>query len=52
MKRKRFEQLHRAALRWPADRFHYVGIGLDPANEKEAWDGEVNPNFCRFPFPG
>ncbi|TCD64737.1 hypothetical protein EIP91_003693 [Steccherinum ochraceum] len=32
MKRKRFTDLHRAALRWPADRFHYIGI--DP--EKEA----------------
>jgi hypothetical protein len=27
-KRRRFEELHRAALRWPSQAFHY--IGLDP----------------------
>ena len=26
MKRRRFAELHRVALRWPADRFDYVGI--------------------------
>ncbi|KAL0072762.1 hypothetical protein AAF712_000525 [Marasmius tenuissimus] len=29
MKRKRFEELHRAALRWPKERFRYVGVDLE-----------------------
>ena len=28
-KRMRFEQVHRVALRWPADRFEYIGIDSD-----------------------
>ena len=28
-KRRRFEQLHAAAVRWPKDRFEYVGIDSD-----------------------
>jgi hypothetical protein len=41
MKRERFTALHRAALRFPVDRFSYIGIGLDPREEPDAWAGEV-----------
>jgi len=34
MKRKRFEGLHREAIRWPADRFTYVGIDAE-------WEGPL-----------
>jgi hypothetical protein len=34
MKRRRFEELHREALRWPASRFTYVGID-------GKWEGTV-----------
>ena len=42
-KQTRFERLHAAALRWPAQRFHYVGV--DPPastgfNLAEATQGE------------
>lgn len=44
MKRRRFEELHRAALRWPAERFEYVGIDADGDKEVEtAKQGEVRP---------
>ena len=40
MKRRRFTELHRAALRWPPDRFRYIGI--DPGKETPtAEEGEV-----------
>lgn len=40
MKRKRFVELHRKAVRWPAERFRYVGI--DPEGEAQAArNGEV-----------
>ncbi|KZT38292.1 hypothetical protein SISSUDRAFT_1062125 [Sistotremastrum suecicum HHB10207 ss-3] len=29
MKRRRFEDLHRNAIRWPRDRFGYVGVDLE-----------------------
>jgi len=41
-KRRRFEQLHRRALRWPKVHFTYEGIPLaSEADEKEATSGEV-----------
>ena len=41
-KRRRFTELHRAALRWPADRFEYVGIDAQGDSEA-ARQGEVRP---------
>lgn len=42
MKRKRFEDLHRKALRFPKGAFRYVGVDASSANaRKEGWDGEV-----------
>lgn len=41
MKRKRFEELHSKALRWPHGRFEYIGIdansekGMGGGNEGE-----------------
>lgn len=41
-KRSRFTNLHRAAIRWPRDRFYYIGV--DPENEHamNAQGGEVS----------
>jgi hypothetical protein len=42
-KQRRFEELHRTALRWPTDKFTYIGIGLpDAADEAQAAVGEVS----------
>ena len=30
-KERRFKQLHAAAIRWPKEQFHYVGIDPDPS---------------------
>lgn len=35
-KRKRFEELHRKALRWPSDRFRYIGIDMRTIAERES----------------
>ncbi len=44
MKRRRFTELHRAALRWPAPRFAYVGIDAESEDAASAQQGEV----CRL----
>lgn len=41
MKRRRFEELHRTALRFPAQHFEYIGIEPS-ANEESARIGEVS----------
>jgi hypothetical protein len=44
-KRRRFEQLHRLALRWPKTRFAYEGLPLrNDVDEREATAGEVPPS--------
>jgi hypothetical protein len=41
-KRRRFEDLHRLAIRWPKPRFTYEGVPLgSEADEREAAAGEV-----------
>ncbi|OSX66272.1 hypothetical protein POSPLADRAFT_1177689 [Postia placenta MAD-698-R-SB12] len=40
MKRQRFTELHRAALRWPRDRFHYIGIDAAGEELAKAQEGE------------
>jgi len=41
-KRLRFENLHRAAIRWPENKFSYHGIDPDDSeNVREAIEGEV-----------
>jgi hypothetical protein len=42
MKKRRFEELHRKAIRWPEGKLEYVGIdsGQKPAIDK-AKQGEV-----------
>ena len=50
-KRRRFEGLHRLALRWPKLRFTYEGVPLgNEADEREAAAGEVRrfSNFRTF----
>ncbi|KAK0226181.1 hypothetical protein IW262DRAFT_1446919 [Armillaria fumosa] len=47
MKRARFTNLHRAALRWPKEKFHYIGV--DPKAEEAsalARQGEANFYGC------
>ena len=41
IKRRRFTELHRAALRWPEDRFRYVGIDAEGEDLVPARNGEV-----------
>ena len=46
-KRRRFEELHRLAIRWPKLRFTYEGVPLGTeADEREAAAGEVR--FFKF----
>ncbi|KAH8079417.1 hypothetical protein BXZ70DRAFT_901673 [Cristinia sonorae] len=47
MKRRRFSELHRASLRWPADRFRYIGI--DPTEEAStAHEGERQNGYLPY----
>ena len=39
-KRPRFTQLHRAALRWPMEKFTYIGVDHDD-HDRGAIEGEV-----------
>jgi hypothetical protein len=41
-KRARFTNLHRAALRWPKDKFHYIGVDPDSEHNVTAEQGEVS----------
>lgn len=41
MKRRRFTDLHRAALHWPASRFNYIGIDAQGEEAVKAQEGEV-----------
>ena len=41
IKRRRFTELHRAALRWPEAMFHYVGIDVEGEDLTPARNGEV-----------
>lgn len=40
-KRRRFTELHRAALRWPRERFEYIGIDAEGEELIKAQEGEV-----------
>ncbi|EPQ57642.1 hypothetical protein GLOTRDRAFT_115482 [Gloeophyllum trabeum ATCC 11539] len=42
MKRERFENVHRTALRWPADRFRYIGVDIAADHSDAAMQGELN----------
>jgi hypothetical protein len=49
MKRRRFEELHRKAIRWPSSKFRYVGVDVvDEAARAEGWKGEVSLNSGRI----
>jgi len=39
-KRRRFTELHRAAIRWPRERFHYIGIDAEGEELMKAQEGE------------
>jgi len=42
MKRARFVELHRAAIRWPENRFNYIGIDMDGDNSQARKGEELN----------
>jgi hypothetical protein len=43
MKRRRFEDLHRKAIRWPSSKFQYIGVDVaDEGARAEGWKGEVS----------
>jgi hypothetical protein len=49
MKRRRFEELHRAALRFPIHRFEYIGI--EPSSNEESGSariGEVKNGYTPY----
>ncbi|KAM5533031.1 hypothetical protein V8D89_013299 [Ganoderma adspersum] len=48
MKRRRFTDLHRAALRWPADRFDYVGIDAEDEDAAAARQGELQNGYLPY----
>ncbi|BEI82486.1 hypothetical protein CcaverHIS002_0303540 [Cutaneotrichosporon cavernicola] len=49
MKQHRFEQLHRGAIRFPADRFSYVGID-DMGDTRAHYEGELKYGYAPFLF--
>lgn len=42
MKRARYEDVHRAAIRWPMDKFEYIGIDNEGDTTAD-YEGEVRP---------
>ncbi|KAI8975848.1 hypothetical protein BD414DRAFT_467549 [Trametes punicea] len=52
MKRRRFTELHRAALRWPETRFEYIGIDADGDAEAQggasAQQGELQNGYLPY----
>ena len=44
-KRKRFVDLHRAAIRWPLHQFQYVGVDADDEESQSAQQGEVGSSI-------
>ena len=40
-KRPRFTDLHREALRWPVEKFNYVGVDPKDGHREDAMQGEV-----------
>lgn len=47
MKRQRFDELHRAAIGFPAEAFHYVGID-DEGDTTEHYAGELKYGYTPF----
>ncbi|KAG6920064.1 hypothetical protein DXG01_010132 [Tephrocybe rancida] len=41
-KRARFTDLHRLALRWPMEKFHYIGVDPDASHHPTVEEGEVS----------
>ncbi|KAL1942133.1 hypothetical protein VTO73DRAFT_6663 [Trametes versicolor] len=48
MKRRRFTELHRAALRWPEARFAYVGIDAEGEDAVSAQQGELQNGYLPY----
>ncbi|KAF7790360.1 hypothetical protein EIP86_001315 [Pleurotus ostreatoroseus] len=48
MKRKRFTELHRAALRWPQDKFEYIGIDAEGEEISKAREGERKNGYIPY----
>ncbi|THH04302.1 hypothetical protein EW145_g5625 [Phellinidium pouzarii] len=51
IKEDRFDELHRAALRWPAKNWHYVGIDMEDAQQhKQAIQGERTNGYLPYSY--
>ncbi|KAL4244421.1 hypothetical protein ABKN59_010186 [Abortiporus biennis] len=48
MKRRRFTELHRAAIRWPRQKFHYVGIDAEGEELVLASEGEKQNGYLPY----
>ena len=49
MKAKRYAEVHRAAIRWPASAFNYIGIDNE-GNTDADYLGEVSTPYTLFFF--
>ncbi|KAG8920527.1 hypothetical protein FRC02_000847 [Tulasnella sp. 418] len=47
MKKQRFEELHRRAIRWPKERFHYIGIDVK-GDTSASYQGEAVYGFTPY----
>ncbi|KAF8070357.1 hypothetical protein FPV67DRAFT_1014568 [Lyophyllum atratum] len=47
-KRARFTDLHRTALRWPIERFQYIGVDPDADHHSAAEDGERQNGYIPY----
>ncbi|KAI0692605.1 hypothetical protein BC835DRAFT_1277460 [Cytidiella melzeri] len=48
MKRRRFEQLHRASVRWPSEEFRYIGIDPEGQDIERAREGEKTNGYVPY----
>ncbi|PVF99742.1 hypothetical protein CPB86DRAFT_275188 [Serendipita vermifera] len=49
MKKRRFTDLHRQAIRWPQSRFQYVGVDvMDEIGRQNGWQGELQYGYTPF----
>ncbi|KAF8813708.1 hypothetical protein BYT27DRAFT_6352731 [Phlegmacium glaucopus] len=47
-KRPRFTKLHREALRWPSDKFNYVGVDPEDGHRSDAVHGEQQNGYLPY----
>ncbi|KAF8995472.1 hypothetical protein BDQ17DRAFT_1365658 [Cyathus striatus] len=47
-KRARFTDLHRSAIQWPDDRFHYIGVNPSDVDNRNAEEGERQNGYLPY----